>query len=79
MFSLKHNFTKWIDIDEAQYFLAKNLGIIESDTSFIETKHIYWSDNEVGNKLVRILDFFVEQGLMRKRDEPDLQYIWNNK
>lgn len=79
MISLKNEFTNWIDIDEAQYSLAKHLGLIESDSSFIETKHIYWSDNEVGNKLLRILDFFVEQGLMQKRYEPDLQYSWNNK
>lgn len=77
--SLKKDFSNWIDIDFAQYILAKHLGIIDPDSTFIKTKHLYWSDNEIGSKLIRILDFLVEQKLLIKRDEPDFQYQWKDK
>ena len=42
-----------------------------------EVKHIYWSDNALGNELVNALEALVKARVLEKRDEPDDQVRWN--
>lgn len=75
--TLKNILIEWTDADGAMYELAKLLGVIDPSLSYIETKYIYWSNNELGNSLYAILDFLVEKQFLLKRDEPDIQFKWN--
>jgi hypothetical protein len=36
-----------------------------------------WSNNPIGDMLMQQLELLVEQGVLEKRDEPDLQFRWN--
>jgi hypothetical protein len=68
----------WTDWDVAAFYLARRLGVIGLDTRFhAEAKHIFWTDNPLGNGLNRILQELVGAGVLEMRDEPDEQYRWN--
>jgi hypothetical protein len=76
--TLKEALQNWTDFDGAMYELALCLGLMtpEVDT-FASTKHVYWSDNPVGNALYATLDELTQYGVLEKRDEPDYQFRWN--
>jgi hypothetical protein len=73
---LRENLKEWTDIDLAAFELANSLGVTERQ-SFLETKWVLWSDNNIGKALLEILGKLVEVGVLEKRDEPDFQYRWN--
>jgi hypothetical protein len=75
--SLKTALADWTDIDIAQYQLGICLNMISSDVPFNSVKHIFWSDNQIGNALAKMLDTLAEAHVLEKRDEPDFQYRWN--
>ena len=75
--SIANKLTDWNDIDYAQFHLAICLGLISPQTSFVEVKWLFWSNNQIGNSLAEILDKLVEIEALEKRDEPDFQYRWN--
>lgn len=74
---LKENLEDWMDIDIASHYLAVSLGLVRDHFKMDEFKSIYWSDNDLGNGLVKVLDSLVESGFLLKRDEPDYQYKWS--
>jgi len=78
VYFLKENLKDWTDIDGAAHSLSISLGLAPSDSEMREFKSIYWSNNDLGNHLNKILDTLVETGFLLKRDEPDFQYKWNN-
>ena len=76
--NLKQALNHWQDIDCAQYHLAISLGLIESDVPFAtQVKHVFWTDNPIGNMLGEILDTLTKAYVLQQRDEPDYQYRWN--
>jgi hypothetical protein len=78
MGTLKTELANWQDWDVACYILSQNIGLMNADSSLqTQAKHVFWSDNPVGNTLIDILNQLVEVGVLEKRDEPDLQYRWN--
>ena len=75
--TLKHHLADWTDCDRAEYELAVCLGLMTPDTPFAtRAKHVFWSDNQVGNALHAILNQLVEIGVLQMND--DLQYRWNS-
>lgn len=76
--TLKEHLSEWTDIDIAQFHLARCLGLMSPEINFsTDAKHIFWTDNPIGNMLAKILDSMTETGILEKRDEPDFQYRWN--
>jgi hypothetical protein len=60
---------EWTDADGAAYQLAIELGIIGSNTSFVESKWIFWTDNPLGNGLHAALLALVDAGVLETRDD----------
>src|SRR5262249_36707237 len=71
----------WTDWDTAGYYLAVALGLIDPERSPFPTKakHVFWSDNAVGNALRQFLEKLASLGVLERRDEPDIQYRWNQE
>ena len=79
MNTLREKLTEWTDIDIAAFHLAQNLGLMGKDVRFhLEAKHIFWSNNSVGNTLYNMLKELANLGILEYREDPDLQFKWNN-
>jgi len=73
---------EWTDLDVAAYDLGIAVGLIDPQRSPFSTKakHVFWSDNPVGNTLRDMLERLVTLGAIQRRDEPDVQqYRWNRE
>jgi hypothetical protein len=79
--TLKSALQDWTDWDAAGYSTAVALGIIDPERSPFQTKakHVFWSNNAVGNALCQFLEVLVSLGILERRDEPDIQYRWNGE
>jgi hypothetical protein len=76
--NLKIMLVDWVDIDFAQYYLAQSLGLMDETVTFhSDAKHVFWTDNPIGNMLANMLDELTTTNILEKRDEPDFQYRWN--
>jgi hypothetical protein len=76
--SLRKTLENWVDTDGAAYLLACALGLMDQSVDFCtRAKHVFWTDDPIGNLLVGMLDEMVENEILEKRDEPDFQYRWN--
>ncbi|MEK6880408.1 MAG: hypothetical protein AABY22_12400 [Nanoarchaeota archaeon] len=73
--TLKENLSDWTDFDTAAFLLGKSLGFFK-DTSQ-NYKHVFWSNNKLGDRLNLMLEALVEQGFLLKQDDPDLRYKWD--
>ena len=74
--TLKERLADWTDWDGAQYELAICLGLMASNTSFAtRAKHVFWSNNPVGNALHAMLDELVS--IQALEVNGDMQYRWN--
>ena len=78
--SLPERLRDWLDWDSAAYWLAISLGLMKDEPGLFQgpAKHVFWSNNPVGNMLYAMLDQMVAVGILEKRDEPDFQYRWNS-
>jgi len=77
IYRLKDLLVDWTDIDVAAYQLALCLGLMSANINLGKAKHVFWSNNPIGNMLYRILEELVQEKILEKRDEPDYQYRWN--
>ena len=76
--TLKIQLDDWVDWDVAAYYLAQSLGLMDEMVSFAkDAKHVFWTDNVLGNILHGILNELVSCQVLERRDEPDIQYRWN--
>jgi hypothetical protein len=75
--TLKESINDWTDCDGAAYSLGICLGMMPDAAAFGAAKHVFWSNHSIGELLFSMLDRFVEQGVLEKRDEPDIQYRWS--
>ena len=79
--SLKSELEQWHDVDVAMYKLACVLGLMQSDndlTTFRENKHIFWTDNPIGNMLYKILKELHKAGLLESDPEEE-RYRWRQE
>jgi hypothetical protein len=68
----------WTEWDGAAYDLGCALGLFR-DTDFQWVKHIFWTDNQLGNGLHDALLALVNAGKLDRRDEPDEQFRWSHR
>jgi hypothetical protein len=73
--------TEWTDCDFVEYNYMVILGLIDPINSEYngKAKHVFWSSNDVGTAIHEMLETLVKLGMLEKRDEPDLQYRWNQE
>ena len=75
---LKTRLKEWTDWDGARMDLAICLGLMTHETNYqTDAKHVFWSNNPVGNMLYNTLQELVKIGVLEFRDEPDQQFCWN--
>lgn len=68
----------WQEADVAMFHLATVLGIVEkTNIPFGGKKHLFWSNNPVGNLLFDQLKQLVEVGILEFDDE-DQRFRWNS-
>ncbi len=78
MIGLRALLSDWTDWDVASYHVGQCLGLFLSSHSFAtDCKHVFWTDNPVGNALMAILDELSERGVLEHRDEPECQFRWS--
>ena len=77
--TLKEKLQDWTDIDVAGFELAQCLGLMGPETKFAtDAKHIFWSNNLVGDKLYDfLLKDLVQIGVL-KYDDHKGKVRWNN-
>lgn len=69
---------EWTDSDVAMFALGRALGWFPADggfDEFQEHKHVFWSNNDLGNALGGMLDALVTEGLARRRGT---QFRWKD-
>lgn len=77
MISLKEALKNWMDVDVAQYRLAKCLGVIDAHATFQETKYLWWTNSDIGSIIYNLLESMKDEGLLEYRDESgDYQFRW---
>jgi predicted RNase H-like nuclease len=73
---LKHHLQDWVDIDIAQFHLARCLGVLGPDCpDMASAKWIFWSNNPIGNLLHRVLRDLAATGFA-EIDEKGLKVRW---
>jgi hypothetical protein len=66
----------WTDWDGAAYDLGRALGLF-SGRGFVDVKHVFWTDNPLGEGLHDALLALARAGVLDRRDEPDEQFRWS--
>lgn len=85
MSTLSERLTDWTDWDVAEYHLGVLLGLWEDApnlAAYRANKHVFWTDNLIGNRLYRLLLELAHDGVLEKRDEetdPELQFRWRRE
>lgn len=73
---LKHHLQEWVDIDVAQFHLARCLGMLGPETSSAATaKSVFWSNNSTGTLLGRLLRDMAEAGVV-ELDVEEFRVRW---
>ena len=76
--TLRQALAEWTDFDGAGLGLALCLGLMDPPVDFASTtKHVFWSNNPIGNLLYGMLEQLAAAGVLEKRDEPDYQFRWS--
>jgi hypothetical protein len=78
--ALKENLAEWTDLDWAAFQLAACLGLMLPDPNLFRTKakHVFWTNNPVGEALYRMLCELAEVGIL-EHDEEEMRYSWNKE
>jgi hypothetical protein len=74
--SLAMDLAEWTDSDVAAYLLGRSLGLFQNQNFQTDTKHVFWTNNPLGNGLHDALLALVRAGVLERRDEPDEQFRW---
>jgi hypothetical protein len=78
MKTLKEELADLTDIDGAQDSLARCLGLLGPQTRFnVEAKHVYWTNNPVGQTLFNLLDRLAEIGVLEWSADGNYRVRWN--
>jgi hypothetical protein len=68
----------WTDWDGAAYALGCAVGLFR-EVDFLRVKHVFWTDNQLGNGLHDALLALVNAGVLDRREEPDEQFRWSDR
>lgn len=78
METLKEKLKDWTDTDVAAFHLAVCMGLMPDthETFSCHAKHVFWSNDDVGNALYTLLFLFVDAGILEENDDG---FRWNPK
>ena len=76
METLEEKLKDWTDTDVAAFHLAVCMGLMPDDFELFSgnAKHVFWSNNDVGNKLFEFLFSLVKLGILEENDDG---FRWN--
>ena len=83
LYNLSHTLKEWTEIDISAFHIAVALDILPplSDEkeiyNFGGKKHIFWTNNPMGNMLFDLLESLVILNVLEKQDTDDELYRWN--
>jgi hypothetical protein len=76
--TLKEQLPDWTDVEEAAYRLARCLGVMGPEIAQMsDAKSIFWSKNEVGDALYRMLTDLVAIGALLEHEQDNSLVKWN--
>ena len=75
--SLAEDLADWEDWDGAAYLLGRSLGLFRDQNFQTDAKHVFWTDDDLGNGLHDALLALVRARLLDRREEPDEQFRWH--
>jgi hypothetical protein len=75
--SLAEDLGEWTDCDFAAYVLGRSLGLFQGQNFQTDAKHVFWTDNDLGNGLHDALLALARAGVLDHREEPDDQFRWH--
>ncbi|BBH69506.1 hypothetical protein ACTI_61910 [Actinoplanes sp. OR16] len=73
--TLAAGLAQWTDAEGAQFLLGQVLGLFAGRT-FAEVRHVFWTDNPLGNELRGMLLALVRAGVLEWREGPANQFRW---
>ena len=73
--TLADDLADWTDWDGAEFALGRALGLFEG-CDFTQVKHVFWTDNALGDGLHEALLTLVRAGVLDRRDAGDEQFRW---
>ena len=80
---LKERLAGWTSWDLASYHVGANLGFWPDmgappgEDHWYGAKGIIWSANPLGDAIANFLEGLVSEGLLERRDEPEIEFRWN--
>lgn len=80
---LKERLTRWVDWDIASYEVGvclgfwPDMGAPVGEDHWNGAKGIMWSDNPLGNAISNFILGLVEEGMLERGGEGDLEFRWN--
>lgn len=83
LYNLNHVLKEWTEIDVSAFHIAVALGIFPHSSdekeiyNFGGKKHIFWTNNPLGNLLFDLLENLVALNILEKKDIDDGFYRWN--
>lgn len=81
MNSFRELLKNWEDFDVVEFYLGCTLGIFEYDEkfeNFRKNKHIFWTNNPLGDMLAKMLEDMAAEGIL-EFDREELKLKWNEK
>lgn len=74
--ALGDDLAEWTSRDWAAYALGRALGLFSEGDFHLTHKHVFWTDNPVGQALHESLLALARAGVLEQRDEPDTEFRW---
>lgn len=75
--SLRDHLADWTDWDGAGYALGLSLGLFEGLNFQTGAKHVFRTDNALGEGLHDALLALARAGVLERREDPDEEFRWN--
>jgi hypothetical protein len=73
---LPRELLEWTDSDGAAFMVGQALGVFAEAEAFTQVKHVFWTDNPLGNALHEVLLGLAGAGVLEHLEEPDDQLRW---
>jgi len=77
--SLAEDLAEWLDWDLAAYLFGRSLGLFQNQAFQTDAKHVFWTDNDLGNGLHDALLALARAGVLERREQPDEQFRWHRR
>jgi hypothetical protein len=81
--TLKERLKGWVSWDSACYDIGVCLGFWpdfgapQDNDPWHGMKDIIWSANQLGDSIAYFLDSLVEEGMLERREDNDIEFRWN--